>query len=152
MESRLSSFYNRIRRTFRRRMAGVPSKSQQQETGSTRGNPSDQIMITPTILIKEEIEVKRERTKARAKELLELMLEMEERDQLKGRSPRPGRRALITRFGMLRILLGVVAELGEIPRVDFLNLEQEGMLTMIEIKNLKDIIPMARLMLESTVR
>ncbi|WKD80581.1 C protein [Paramyxoviridae sp. 2] len=152
MESRLSSFYNRVRRTFRRRTAEVRSKSPQQEPEFRPGNPSIPIMITPVIKIREVRELKREQTRARAREILQLMEDMEINPRVTGITRRLGSKGQINKYGMLRIMMGIVAEIGEIPQVDFQRLEKEGILSSQEIKNLKDIIPTVQLMLESIIR
>ncbi|AEU08859.1 C protein [Tailam virus] len=152
MESKLSNFYNRVRRTFRRRTAEVQSRNQPPEQGFKPGNPSIPIMITPVIKIREIRELKREQTRARARELLQLMEDMEINPRVTGMTQRLGSKGQINRYGMLRIMMGIVAEIGEIPQVDFQRLEKEAILSSQEIKNLRDIIPTVQLMLESIVR
>nr|UQM99560.1 accessory protein [Beilong virus] len=152
MESRLSSFYSRVRKTFRRRTVEVPSRSRRQEPESRAGSPAIPIMITPVIKIREARELKREQTRARARELLQLMEDMEINPQITGVTPRTSTKGQINRYGMLRIMMGIVAELGEVPQVDFPRLEKEGILSQQEIKNLRDTIPTVQLMLESIIR
>ncbi|WJL29482.1 accessory protein [Ninapo virus] len=152
MESKLSSFYNRIRRTFRRRMDEVPYKSHPPEPESRLGNQLHRTMITPILHIKDLKELKREQLRTRARELMEIMEEVEQRQKHTGYSPRPGKRMEINKFGMMRIVVSAVADLGMLPPIDYHRLEREGVLTPREIKNLKDIIPMVKLMLESTVK
>ncbi|WJL29509.1 accessory protein [Ninomys virus] len=152
MESRLSSFCNRVRKTFKRRTGDRRSSNLEPVQELPHGNPSIPIMITPVVRIKETREYQREETRLRAREILLMMEDMETNPKVTGYSPRPGRRPQINRYGMLRILMGISAELGELPQVDFKKLEQENILTAQEIKNLKDIMPTAALMLESTIR
>ncbi|QXU63436.1 C protein [Jeilongvirus pajuense] len=149
MESKLSSLYNRIRRSFKRRTAEAPSRSKQLEREFKRGKDSPQPRIRILNNQVESRERQRELTRQRAQEILELMEEMEKQIGETHYSPRPGRRQTISRVGMLRIVMGTVAEIGMLPQVDLVRMEQENILNPQELMNLRDIMPMAELMLQT---
>nr|WKD80560.1 C protein [Jingmen Apodemus agrarius jeilongvirus 2] len=149
MESRLPSFFRRIRRTFRRRTGEVQLGSQQPKTESQLGKPSQRLPMENQSNWVEETERSREENKLKAKSILMAMDIVEKRYPPAQILQLYSCRDLITKYGMVRMLLLIVAEKGEIPGINMGGLIQAKLLTQEEVTNLMEALPIVRLMLET---
>ncbi|AAX86029.1 C protein [J virus] len=149
MESKLPNFFRRIRRTFRRRTGEVQLDYQPPKKESQPGKPLQRLPMESRSSWVEETEKIREENKLKAKTILVAM------DMVEKRYP-PAQilqlyscRDLITKYGMVRMLLLIVAEKGEIPGINMGGLIQARLLTQEEVTNLMEAVPIVRLMLET---
>nr|UQM99550.1 accessory protein [Pohorje myodes paramyxovirus 1] len=151
MESKLSSLYNRLRRTLRRHTGEVPSRNQEPRIESKPGKESQQTMITQETNRMECLERRRELRKERAKEVLRIIEELEMKRILSRENPQPPPRLVISRIGMLKILLMSVQKTGEIPVLDYISLERAQILDQMEIQSLREAWVMTQSVMRITV-
>ncbi|WJL29491.1 accessory protein [Denotus virus] len=144
MESRLSSIYNRLRRTLRRRTGEVQYRSQQPETESRPGRDSQQTMIIQEGHLAMKREAEREMRRRRAKEILRWMDDLDDKREETNKKLKKIPMTLIGKAEMVRILLLTVQLSGELPSLDFLDLERRDILEPQEIQYLKEALETTR--------
>ncbi|UQM99532.1 accessory protein [Ninove microtus virus] len=142
MESRLSSLYNRLRRTLRKRTAEVPYKNQRQGIESKLGKELQESMTIREESQTMKREVERESRKRRAKEIIKWLDDLEEeRGGPRSRS-KAAPKLVIGKMGMVRILLLAIQLSGDLPILDFQELERREILDPVEIQNMREALVM----------
>ncbi|AVM86022.1 C protein [Mount Mabu Lophuromys virus 2] len=149
MESALSTLSSRIRRTFRRHTGEVQSINHQPRIEQRRGRPSQRVRVEDLSVNPGEWEAAKETRKRTAAEVLELIDHLESKGTEVTAPRTPREQEMITKLGMLKILLNLVKETGVIPDPNKQSIQQSGLLTRVEMENLGEMIPALKSILKN---
>ncbi|UQM99596.1 accessory protein [Meliandou praomys virus] len=152
MEWRLSSLYNRIRRTFRRPTEGVQSRNQLRRRGLQHGNSLERVSIREMLQDPGEWDAVIELRKQMAAMYLEELSQIKSRQKPKQHRKRHQENLNLTRTALLEQVLTSVEETGLLPNLATMSFPKEDLLTEKEWKVLQEIIRQVELMLPTTIR